>query len=113
MTKQEIFDRVATHLLGQGCRSARNWPPVLWDKQNTGNKSAIGCLIREDKYTDAAEMNLAIRKEALTRSGIDDDAYARLLHDLETMHHTAEVDDWPECLAAIAERYGLRSMRNQ
>lgn len=49
MTNQEIFDKVATHLLSQGKRSALGGVGCAY-RGDGGLQCAIGCLIPDELY---------------------------------------------------------------
>jgi hypothetical protein len=53
MTDQEIFDKVAQHLLAQG-RPARAGDTCRY-RAPDGSKCAIGCLIEDDQYAPRME----------------------------------------------------------
>ena len=53
MTKQEVFDKVATHLLTQNKRSLEDTSCVYRAKD--GSMCAAGCLIPDEEYTPALE----------------------------------------------------------
>jgi hypothetical protein len=68
MTDQEIFDKVALHLLTQG-RPARESGSCKY-RTPGGRKCAIGCLIEDDQYTP--------KMEGLRISQVADRYYSRL-----------------------------------
>ncbi len=54
MTKQEMFDTVATHLFSQG-KQALYGDGTCAYRGDEGTKCAIGCLIPDDVYTEDME----------------------------------------------------------
>lgn len=61
MNKQEIFDKVATHLLTQGKQSRLNPEDtrgICAYRSKDGSKCAAGCLIPDDVYDPRMEGNL-------------------------------------------------------
>lgn len=50
MTLQEIFDKVAVHLLTQGKQSQGLYDTACKYRGHDGLKCAVGCLIPDDKY---------------------------------------------------------------
>lgn len=53
MNRQEIFDKVVTHLYKQG-KPCRNENGCLY-RDNEGNSCAIGCLISDENYNPIIE----------------------------------------------------------
>lgn len=123
MNKQEIFNRVATHLLTQNAKSNElENPTVCLYRGANGTSCAIGCLITDEAYSVDLEghgsASSTIRK-ALACSGIEMDAMSydidvisydtdvELLRDLQYIHDAYEVIRWREKLVEIAEKHGL------
>jgi hypothetical protein len=117
MTMQEVFDKVATHLMTQGCRSVQGTAEVgrrstcLYRGPN-GTKCAVGCLISDEAYSPTLEekpVEATNVLEALARSGLDvfDSTLRRLLRELQTVHDSVPVANWAQGLAYIAKQYGL------
>ena len=59
MNDQDVFDRVATHLLTQKRRSTNQSIPLYRDDR--GNKCAIGCLIDDEHYNPILEGSSILR----------------------------------------------------
>lgn len=63
MNQQEIFDKVATHLITQGKQSLCYWRQTEWSQPDLGcayrgddgTMCAAGCLIPDDEYSRAFE----------------------------------------------------------
>lgn len=126
MNKQEIFNKVATHLLTQGKKA--------WDQEEqqcayfveaTGDTCAIGCLIPKKLYDSDIEgggieclsteyasryPHIAEKQNKLYRilnkAGIRNISF-KLLEDLQKVHDRDEPFDWPVALITVAEKYGL------
>lgn len=119
MTKQEIFDRVATHLLTQGRRSdaddGEGKRECLYRGPN-GLKCAVGCLIADEHYTVAVE-GLGVSwafgldpdlEHVLVKSGIPNEKDSLdLLATLQRVHDGMLPGAWREGLVVTAERFGL------
>lgn len=115
MNKQEIFNRIAVHLLSQKDRSVDD---SVDDYQCVyrgpgGIKCAIGCLITDDAYTDKLENNNIYDykvQSALIKSGVIDRADASVIDFLARMqeiHDDTDVVDWKRALIALAKKFKL------
>lgn len=125
MTRQEIFDTVATHLITQG-RRAWTGTNCMYLAPN-GDRCAIGCLIPDDLYTPEMEGSgvdcFYDREDAdgqaidafigtLERLGIDenDDVTRNLLVGLQSVHDRDT--NWPDprpALRDVAGKFGLEA----
>lgn len=120
-TKQEIFDKVATHLLRQGARSVDDFGDCMY-RGEFGRMCAVGCLIPDQCYSTKIEMqivqpvaelrdekndNARAMADALECAGIADDALIPLLRDLQRLHDNADVDEWEAELSEVAENHRL------
>lgn len=119
LTAQQIFDRVATHLLTQGRRSLRykpgsSLPDGCAYRGADGLKCAIGCLIPDEVYDPRMEgrkvHDLVYRWSRMRfpppilshmRSNI------ALLGELQRTHDISQPGEWPRLLRDIASRFGL------
>ena len=105
MTDQELFDRVAAHLLKQKERSVANGGTCLY--RNGGLSCAIGALIPEDRYREEMEGQgvtlLLMGYPDLPFAGCD----ISLMRSLQNMHDCWTPPSWPERLEAIAAEYNL------
>lgn len=113
MTNQEVFDKVATHLLTQNKKSI--------DEEETGNackyrgpnglKCAAGILIPDDVYAPCME-NVVI---ATLLREIPELAhllpFASLLFDLQQIHDWEEVKNWKTKLQELAVSHNLSTSR--
>ena len=115
MNQQEIFDKVATHLIAQGKQSLCYWRSTELDcayRGDDGTMCAAGCLIPDDEYSPAFEGMPwdSIWKEvpSFANASFED-------HDLIGSLQTVHDDEWswnsPEtlkvALGVAANRYGL------
>ena len=54
MTTQEVFDKVATHLLTQNCKSVDDFGRCFY-RGPEGTKCAVGILIPDEQYNPSME----------------------------------------------------------
>lgn len=111
MTKQEIFDKVAKHLIKQNCKSLDDITGCCYRGVNN-TMCAVGCLIKDEFYNESLE-NKTVRntyvKEALKFSGIDveDDSIIGMLIELQDTHDCNDVKYWRDHLTDCAKFRGL------
>jgi hypothetical protein len=119
MTRQEIFEKVAKHLLTQNAK-AKGEPSgafagCLYYDSTTGRKCAIGCLIPQDQYDPIMEdqgyiFNNELVVNALISVGIDcgcngaDYYFIQLLQKIHDNHH---VSQWKRYLRDFAVTWDL------
>lgn len=121
MTKQEVFDKVATHLLTQKKRSYDNGACVYRAKD--GSMCAAGCLIPDEEYTPDLEgwhvtacyADHGYFKATPPRpefvklfEGWDEDVVA-FLRVLQDVHDNILVKDWASHLEVAAKNHGLNT----
>jgi hypothetical protein len=129
MTDQEIFDKVATHLLTQNKKAAdaQNMCVMLTDD---GSMCAVGCLLKQPKnWNNLASLNdFCIRHQMTIEDGVDAltsseerDFFCELsaaigpinqktfdlLIALQLVHDTFDVENWAERLKNVAVRNKL------
>lgn len=110
---QEIFNRVARHLLTQNARASQGEAGDCMYRTDDGLKCAVGCLITDDAYSLELENLLVSRapvREALEASGIvvePNGPTHKILSDLQRVHDTVGTSNWPEELRSIATHYRL------
>ena len=108
---QEVFDKVATHLLKQGSRSYRKGGCAYRGKE--GKMCAVGCLIADEHYRPSLEgRNLQSKavQAALKDSGINVTQDMQLmLEDLQSCHDSTPPTRWPQALRRIADHYKLNT----
>lgn len=113
MTNQEIFDKVAKHLLTQNARSQDIRNIVCAYRGSNDMKCAIGVLI-EDKYYNRLLEGYSVSdfnvKKALEKSGIEfDNGRIYFLHDLQRIHDSALIGSWRDRLEELAHKYKLNA----
>ena len=110
MTLQEIFNKVATHLLTQKVKSFGSDAGCLYRGPN-GTSCAVGCLIKEEHYDPEIEGEAAVAipvRLALSASGIPTtDETLSLLSELQLLHDESQPEAWPTDLAELAQELGL------
>lgn len=119
MDNQQIFDKVATHLLTQNERSVDIDGDCQY-RDPQGRSCAVGCLIPDEFYNPAfegAQVSSAMKygrknsllANALEGAGIDvgNPTTIKLLAELQHMHDNDSPYGWPEDLRDIAMKFGL------
>lgn len=115
MNKQETFTKVANHLLKQWARSVGLRGACKY-RGKDGLMCAIGCLIPRSKYQPALEgksVNSSIVRRALMLNPYEDKPdpegyfHNQWLSDLQTIHDSGDIEDWPVQLANFAYRHNL------
>ena len=134
MTPQEVFDKVARHLLTQNERSTisepindqirgmhiRTWCAY---RSPRGLKCAVGCIIPDDVYTpdiegDSIRVLIDRAAGASSRNGFSltdkQTAFFRdiqdsrhLLSKLQSMHDVEDPSTWRRSLSTIARNFNL------
>ena len=107
MTRQEVFDTVATHLMTQRERASLNGQCQYKDPE--GLKCAVGCLIPDDVYSPQME-GKSVRVLLASSPGImlrPLAAHLNMLSSLQDVHDRVHVSHWSRRLFRIAETYGL------
>ena|SRR5271166_1739270 len=105
---QEVFDKVAAHLLTQKQKSTFPKSGTCAYRGRDGLKCAIGVLINDAVYDASIERFDVMRPEiikALALSGVNVDV--QMLADLQLTHDTYDVCDWRGALRGIAVKHGL------
>ncbi len=113
LTRQEIFDRVATHLLKQKAKAIQ--PGGATCRYRSGDlKCAIGCLIPEDVYIrhgveiEGIPVTNPVLRNALLESGLPTDGLdLDFLKDLQNVHDSEPIYYWPFRLLKIAKGWHL------
>jgi len=121
MKKQEILDKVATHLLSQMEQALSKGGSCMY-RTEAGLKCAIGCLIPDDLYDpdiedapvscfvrvrNAYQPEWRVARTIGRKLGIRSTHY-RLLEDLQSLHDEYKPKDWQSGLTRIAEDHRLR-----
>ena len=119
LTKQEIFNIVAKHLIQQHCQS-KNEKGVCVYRGKDGMKCAVGVLILDEHYYPSLENVIPFfytpysgpetfkLNRALSKSGVPEDAGVyKLLRDLQKLHDCNKPGLWEDLLRERAEIEGL------
>lgn len=113
MTKQEVFDKVATHLLAQGRTSyIRPGSKMCAYRSDDGGMCAAGKLIDGENYCRSMEgkrADVPPVMRALLASGVNmlDTAIRGMVLELQAMHDTRPPESWPNHLSTIARQYNV------
>lgn len=120
MTIQEIFDKVATHLLTQmkisTGRISHDLPVACKYRGDNGLMCAVGCLIPDELYDPVIEglnsFALFGSVPKLKHAILSDDAHSailqlNLIRDLQEIHDLREVPTWKDALVRLAKVHGL------
>ncbi len=112
MTKQEIFDTVALHLIKQGKKSVNDIGRCLY-RSPEGLKCAIGCLIPDEVYQRSMEGHGVSRLLGNYDSLKFLWPFDAILNDIQRVHDNtySEGQIWTDAvvlrLRKIAEKYNL------
>jgi hypothetical protein len=118
-TEQEVFDKVASHLLKQNMKSLDGDDPDLpfddeWamyrieffvDGKLIKLQCAAGCLIPDEQY-DESVMEGSYWRE-LVDCGLAPDKHVLLIEELQKLHDRLPVGEWRPGLLLIARTFGL------
>lgn len=110
-TSQEVFDTVATHLLRQAAKSTDGGlsPRSLYRGPN-GRMCAVGSLIPDADYDPAFEGLVAYRLPETAWAAMrvrNRSPTAVLLQELQHVHDTKPVEEWPAELQWLAWRHDV------
>jgi len=104
VTRQEVLNTMAAHLLKQGVKSLNPDGSCCY-LSHEGLKCAVGCLISDDEYCPEMEGKdvecLGDLLPERLRPHLD------LISDGQNTHDELPVESWPSELRAIAEEFGL------
>lgn len=113
MTPQEVFDKVAKHLLTQKAKSMGEDEDTCMYRGANGLKCAVGILIEDDEYSPRMEMGIASLLSGSVQTPCPHSVYERLsphstlLGTLQHIHDGEMVDTWEEKLKEAAVDYKL------
>ncbi|RWB08803.1 MAG: hypothetical protein EOQ39_18680 [Mesorhizobium sp.] len=109
MTPQEIFDKVATHLLTQNAKSQDLLGGTCLYRGSKGLTCAVGCLISDEAYAKGMEGSAFTNLMEVwsMRLPVWFPANQQLLAALQRCHDSLDVDHWRSRLAEIADDFGL------
>lgn len=106
MTRQEMFDKAALHLLKQGAKSS-DAAGSCYYRAPSGFQCAVGCLIPDELYRPRMEglgVHSVVTDEPLLHDHIPD---LYLASELQSIHDEAKPEDWKCELIALARDAGL------
>lgn len=106
MTDQELFDKVARHLLTQGRKSVDGNGSLCRYRGCGGLKCAIGVLIPDELYSPELEGNPAWSTAVCRAAGLYE-GVRHLAQCLQDVHDEREPDEWRRGLLCVAETFGL------
>lgn len=108
MIQQEMFDRVARHLLTQKAQSLNEWGKCAY-RGEEGRMCAIGALMPDDKYKP--EFDLLGGQSAGCPKIMEACGYGLYERDLavalQVVHDDTPPESWRAELRAVAERFNL------
>ena len=105
LTEQELFDKVANHLLTQNKKSYNSAENACAYRSPDGLKCAAGCLIEDNEYTDGLEGKTWAG--LLVRRCVKDD-HSSLIMRLQKIHDHKRPCEWKDKLKNLAEEYNLK-----
>lgn len=108
MTPQEVFDKVAKHLLTQNAESILGNGCAY--RGTHGRMCAVGCLIPDELYDPKMErknvMHVASKFPEVKQCGITEENMP-LLAKLQQIHDLDPTSVWRQELAKVAQRFKL------
>jgi len=106
MTNQELFDRVAGHLLRQNEQSLDEEGACCY-RGAEGLMCAIGCLIPDDTYSYNLEHKACDHSAVIKAAGLVGSYQIELAKQLQDLHDECPPASWPKRLATLAKDHGL------
>jgi len=111
MTRQEIFTKVATHLLTQNAQSRDGLGCAYRGEE--GRMCAAGCLIPDELYTPGLEGASALDAKLVDvwkQLGISklDQCFIKVL---QVLHDAKPVEEWRDGLKKLAKAHKLKFPR--
>lgn len=117
LTKQQIFNKVAAHLMKQQKKS-RNTNGSCKYRGPKGLKCAVGCLIPDSKYQDAFDNMKDTTIKCVLETVGEIELFGQklepgintinLLSDLQSIHDHELILNWRFSLQSLAEAYHLK-----
>jgi hypothetical protein len=110
MTNQELFDKMATHLLTQGEKSVDESRNKCLYRGPNGLKCAAGVLISDEAYSESLEGEIVSDPNvqfALKTSGVED-CQMYLVEELQLVHDTHWAESWAVALSSVAQKFHLK-----
>lgn len=110
LTLQEIFDKVAHHLLTQNKRATGESDTFCMYRTPEGLKCAVGCLIPDELYNKKIEgKSIGTLFLECVLPGIENTAKScTLLWELRRLHDNYGPILWPEKLTQLARDFNLQ-----
>lgn len=128
LNRQEVFDKVANHLINQSAKSINVSEYALSGngcayRGNNGMKCAVGCLIPDERYSPKMEGKSPSGANDVCREVFNQELFPEILHDesptapgtdwdflrgLQTIHDDSSVAMWALKLKEFAERWDLK-----
>ncbi len=108
--KQDVFNRVATHLLQQGAKSVHAGTGRCCYRGPDGLMCAVGCLIPDKLYDPALNFSSIYQGKAQAMLGLDESLDCEqvvFLSQLQSIHDSHMVESWPAHLREFANGNGL------
>lgn len=112
MTRQEMFDTAAKHLLTQRTRSIGEDDNYCNYRGQQGRMCAIGPMIPDEKYSPEMEglvVGNGVVWNAMGLDSDDPDNLKTLARKLQCIHDTFAPTAWPYKLLAVALEYNLNT----
>ncbi len=106
MTKQQLFDTVATHLLTQRTRSLATNTNRCAYRGHRGTRCAIGCLIPDDRYDPAFEGLSVTKPDILKAAGLRS-TQREFAEELQQIHDMIHPSRWRGALRIVAHERRL------
>jgi hypothetical protein len=113
LSKQQVFDKVALHLLKQNKRSEESANGACLYRGPNGTMCAVGCLIPDELYDSTAEETAAHyvitgddRLKALFEPDVIRDFF---LDKLQMIHDVDPIEGWYFSLIDFAGQRGLNT----
>lgn len=111
--KQELFDKVVTHLRKQGVKAIGPSNKQCYYRIE-GLKCAVGCLIEDDEYSPTMEdVNFRAMMSGGSSATVPQSLRGRLIDHidmishLQCIHDNTEVSTWENQFKALAADYNL------
>jgi hypothetical protein len=115
MNTQELFDKVAKHLLTQNAKALDSRGGCVY-RAADGKMCAVGCLIDDKHYASDLEgkgisideIDTDVCTAVIQSIGSPLDPHQlHMLQDLQSVHDDISPEEWPEELHNFAEEYDL------
>lgn len=106
LTKQEIFDKCAKHLLTQMAKSAKEGSKICLYRGPHGRKCAAGIFIPDELYDRGMEGGSCMSLPVSTATGFSSDQSV-FLRELQYIHDDFDPEDWYIELQSFAREHNL------